>query len=78
MIRTFSAKPFLQLSSKSSLLLTSGLIALTASPALAQNAAEGGPRITEEIVVTATRTGSAIENLPVSVSVIDQEKLAEQ
>lgn len=36
------------------------------------------PRAIDTIVVTASRTGSPIEDLPVSVSVIDEEALAKQ
>lgn len=57
-------------------LVSCSLLALAvAAPAAAQEAAPGE---NDAIIVTATRSGSALESLPVSVSVVDEEALAEQ
>ena len=49
-----------------------------AEDAAAVDAAEEAPGDNGTIVVTATRSGSVIENLPVSVSVVEEEDLSEQ
>jgi iron complex outermembrane receptor protein len=69
-------------------LLTASLLALatvlTAAPLAAQGQSEGidddAVDVSEgvPIIVTATRSGTALENLPVSVSVVSEEDLQEQ
>lgn len=57
------------------------LAVLAAAPALAQSGegeVEAETQGDEQIIVTATRSGSAIENLPLSVSIVDEEDLGEQ
>lgn len=58
------------------------LAVLAAAPALAQSGAEeeqiASQTSDEQIIVTATRSGSAIENLPLSVSIVEEEDLGEQ
>lgn len=58
------------------------LAALAAAPAVAQNGADeaqaGSQSSDEQIIITATRSGSAIVNLPLSVSIVDEEDLGEQ
>lgn len=58
---------------RSTVSLMSLVAALAATPALAQ-----GRDAEETIIVTATRSGSGLEELATSVSVIDEEELAEQ
>jgi len=55
--------------------MVSAMAASGAVPASAQSAAEAEA---DEIIVTATRSGSPIEELPISVSVADAEEIAEQ
>ena len=52
----------------------SALSLATATPCWGQATAEDG----EEVVVTATRSGSPIKELPISVSIADEEEIAEQ
>jgi iron complex outermembrane receptor protein len=59
-------------------------LALLAAPPIAAQAVSpntdqpAGPDAETSIIVTATRSGSALENLPISVTIVDEEELQEQ
>lgn len=66
-----------------SLMVSGAALALGATPALSQTADQDETEAVDTaqgntIVVTATRTGTELENLPLSVSVVEEEELRQQ